>query len=126
MGFEITAFQHFDFRLLETILRVDKQAEPIFFDKNGLKNIGETTRMSQFADFLEVLWREGKDLFYKGEIAQKIAADYETNGGFLQLADFENYKVLLRKPLRFSYKDKTVLTNPFPAMGGANLALFLK
>ena len=82
--------------------------------------------MPQFADFLEILAIEGKDLFYKGEIAQKIAADYTANGGFLQLADFEEYEVISRKPLSFYYKNRTVLTNPLPATGGANLALFLK
>ncbi|MFT4759620.1 MAG: gamma-glutamyltranspeptidase/glutathione hydrolase [Paraglaciecola sp.] len=125
-GIVINDFQYFDFQLLESILKVDKQANSVFFDNGQLKNIGETMKMPQFADFLEVLAREGQDLFYKGEIAQKVAADYGQNGGFLQLSDFENYDVILRKPLTFSYKNKTILTNPLPSSGGAQLALFLK
>lgn len=125
-GVVINDFQYFDFQLLESILRVDKQSFPIFFENDVLKTPGKITKMPQFADFLEILAIEGKDLFYRGEIAQKIAADYTANGGFLQLADFEDYEVILRKPLSFSYKNKTVLTNPLPSTGGANLALFLK
>lgn len=125
-GVVINDFQYFDFQLLESILKVDKQADLIFFNNKQLKKVGETMKMPQFADFLDALWREGKNLFYKGEIAQRVAADYSQNGGFLQLSDFENYKVILRKPLTFFYKNKTILTNPLPSTGGAHLALFLK
>lgn len=125
-GVLVNDFQYLDFQLLEAILRLDPKADSIFFENEILKKPGQKMAMPQFADFLDYLWREGKDAFYKGEIAQKVAADYQNGGGYLTMDDFENYEVVWRKPLAFSFRDKTILTNPLPSTGGALMSIFMK
>jgi len=125
-GVVVNEFQRLDLELLRNILELDERAKEIFFAKGELVKVGETTHLPRLADFLDCLSREGRDLFYKGEIAQKIAADYQaSNGGYLTLADFENYEVIVRKPLTFNYKGNTILTNSLPSIGGSLIVLGL-
>lgn len=117
-GVTVVPFQQHDFALLEPILATEAQGRKLFFRNEKLVQTGDTMYMPAFADFLEVLASEGKDLFYRGEIAQSIAEDYRSKGGFLTLADFENYEVLRKKPQRFAYRDYDISTNAAPAYGG--------
>ena len=125
-GVRLNNFQHIDVVLLEPILGVSERGRTQFFDGQALKNVGDLIQMPLLADFLEFIAREGPNAFYKGEIAKKIVADQQANGGYLNMADFENYKVIRRKPLAFSYGDRQVLTNPSPSKGGNVLKAFLK
>lgn len=117
-GVQVVPFQHVDFQLLEPILAVEEKGRELFFKNGKLVEVGDETKMPALADFLDFLSKEGKNAFYKGEIAQKIVTDYESGGGFLNLEDFADYRVLIKKPLQFSYRDYSILTNPAPAYGG--------
>ncbi len=125
-GVLVNNFPHFDFNLLGPILNLSASGKNIFFQQGKITPVGEKIYLPQLADFMEALVKEGKALFYEGEIAQKIVKDYEQGGGFLTMADFENYEVLIKNPLRFSYKDKTIFTNPAPSIGGAIITLVMK
>ena len=125
-GAYIDNFQALDFQMLKAILEVDKTAQKIWYKDEKLLEEGTHLYMPNLADFIENLVREGQSLFYKGEIAQKIAAEYAQNGGQLTREDFENYRVNITSPLRFNYKNKTVLTTSAPSMGGALIALGMR
>ena len=117
-GVTVNRFQHYDFQLLRDINRRHPDGRRIYFPNNQPIAVGDRLRMPQLADFLDYLWREGPRAFYRGEVAQKIAADYRAGGGYLQLRDFEDYAVYWRFPLHFNYRGNTVYTNPDPATGG--------
>lgn len=122
-GVVVNDFQHFDFDLVSPILKLDKRGEEVFFPNGKVPDVGERVHLSQMADFLEVLAVEGRDFFYRGEVAKRIVQDYESGGGFLTMEDFANYKVIARKPLQFPYHGKMVYTNPEPSIGGTIIAL---
>jgi gamma-glutamyltranspeptidase/glutathione hydrolase len=82
--------------------------------------------MPQFADTVEYLAKHGPEEFYKGEIAKKIATDCEELGGYLTRDDFASYQVIERQPLRMSYRDYEICTNPPPSAGGSLAAFTLK
>ncbi len=123
-GVVINNFQHFDLQLLSPIIKASKQAEH-FYVKDKIVEKGDILKMSELADFLEYMGTEGKNAFYKGEVAKKMVQDHHENGGLLTQKDLDNYRVLVRKPLRFSYNDHTVLTNPLPSIGGSIMVLLL-
>lgn len=94
------------------------------FEKEGrVLQKGDLFKMPAMVDFLETLAVEGQDLFYRGEIAQAVVKDQKDNGGNLLFEDFEDYEVFLREPLKMNYRDKTILTNPLPSLGGVVLLL---
>jgi len=124
-GVAVNAFQFQDMVLLKEILQFTDHGKHLFYKNDQLAQIGDQIKMPGLADFLDHIAREGSDLFYKGEIAQKIVAE-QAAGGHLTMEDFEKYEVYIREPLKLKYRDKTILTNPLPSIGGSLVAHYLK
>ncbi len=125
-GIAINDFQALDLSLLEEIFRMHPRSLELFFREDGTrKQIGDVVQMPGLADFLDYMAREGQAAFYQGEIARKIVEDYQHGGGYLTMTDFKDYKVEIREPLAFPFRQKTVLTNPLPSIGGTLLCLML-
>ena len=59
------------------------------------------------------------------EVKKKIQLDMRKNGGLISSADLRNYKAKFRTPIRFNYKDLSIVTMPLPSSGGLILALML-
>ena len=124
-GVVIDAFQDHDFHLLKDILAVCKPS-PVFWNGDHLISTGETMYMPEFADCLDFIVREGQDEFYKGDIAKLILKMNDERGGHLTAEDLAAYTVPRRQPLRVPYKDRSLLTNPLPSLGGSLIALALQ
>ena len=122
-GVVVNDFQEYDFKLLEPILDLTNDIRQVFYPEGKLVKKGDTTRMSGFADFLDVLCHEGPKLFYEGEIAQQIQSDVGENGGFLSYEDMSNYQVVERAPIHFILNGFDIYTNPPPSAGGTVLRL---
>lgn len=58
------------------------------------------------------------DTFYKGDMAQQIAAFEAKSGGLITAADLRAYEVKERTPLIGEYRGLEVLTSPPPSSGG--------
>jgi gamma-glutamyltranspeptidase/glutathione hydrolase len=86
---------------------------------------GETLALPALADFLDGLAHEGADLFYRGEIAQAIAAINRKHGGAIGLSDLAQYEVVRRVPLTRRFRGCEILGNPAPSSGGSLLAFSL-
>lgn len=92
---------------------------------------GETIRTGhrlanpELADVLEVLAIEGEALFYRGEIAQRLAVMCAGGGGHLTRADVERYQAERRPPLIIPHEGTSIQLNPPPASGGAVVSLGL-
>lgn len=66
---------------------------------------------------LEKIAREGPDAFYKGEIAEIIADDFQRNEGFITREDLTNYRAVVNRPLRGMYRDCQVFSVQPPSSG---------
>jgi gamma-glutamyltranspeptidase/glutathione hydrolase len=99
-------------------------AKAIYTHDGRLYAIGEVLVQSDLAHTLERLAREGPDVFYKGEIADQIAADFATNGGFITKEDLEAYTVNVTEPIRGTYRGLRVVAAGPPA-GGLTLLQML-
>ena len=88
------------------------------FDKKILKQ-------SDLAYTLKIIAQDGRDGFYKGEIAKKIALDMQNNGGIISEKDLEQYQPVWRNPLISSYKDIKIVTMPPPSSGGIHVIQML-
>lgn len=99
-------------------------AKAIYTHDGKLFAIGERFVQPDYARTLERLARDGPDSFYKGEIAGRIAADFEANGGFVTKEDLAGYRVNVTEPLRGSYRGLDVSAAGPPA-GGLTLLQML-
>lgn len=121
-GVEITPYQSYTISILEPVLMYGKESRQTFGREGRLIAEGERLFRPQLADTLEAFVREGKSLFYEGEIAQRYAKDNEQNGGSVSLADLQAYQVIERAPVRLDYRSHHILTNSPPSAGGSMIA----
>ncbi|EDX87758.1 gamma-glutamyltransferase [Synechococcus sp. PCC 7335] len=129
-GVTVSDFQGYCYELLDSILMATPASREIYAPRGHRLLAGEQLQMTQFADTLEYLASLGdqaaRKAFYEGEIAQQIVKDAQAQGGYLTLADFRDYHVIERVPLKVNYRGVQMLTNPPPSAGGALIAFCLE
>ena len=129
-GVIVSDFQGYCYDLLDSILMATPASRQIYAPQGHRLIAGEQLQMTQFADTLEYLASLGdqaaRRAFYEGEIAQQIVKDCQEQGGYLTLADFRDYHVIERAPLKVNYRGVQMLTNPPPSAGGALIAFCLE
>lgn len=86
---------------------------------------GWRLRQPELAETLRTIAREGPEAFYRGEIAEAIAADLARRGGLLTREDLAGYEPKLRAPVRGRYRGYEVVSFPPPSSGGVALVEML-
>ncbi|MFK7945288.1 MAG: gamma-glutamyltransferase [Paracoccaceae bacterium] len=81
------------------------------------KKIGEQVANPDLARSLARIARDGADVFYNGEIADQIDADFQANGGLLRKEDLAAYATVRTKPLIGTYRGLGVTTSHPPGGG---------
>ncbi|MGH7765275.1 MAG: gamma-glutamyltransferase [Candidatus Dormibacteraceae bacterium] len=99
-------------------------AKAIYTHDGQLYAIGERMVQADYARTLERLAAEGPDVFYKGEIAEEIAADFIVHGGFITKEDLAAYTVNVTEPIRGTYRGQQIVAAGPPA-GGLTLLQML-
>ncbi len=87
---------------------------------------GDLFKQPDLAHTLELLAANGFDGFYKGEVAEKLVAGVNAEGGEWTAADLAAYKVREREPIRFEYNGWDIVTAPPSSSGGIALAQMLQ
>jgi gamma-glutamyltranspeptidase/glutathione hydrolase len=105
-------------------IQVTPAAKAIYTHDGSLYAIGEVMVQAELARTLERLASEGPDSFYRGEIAEAIAADFASNGGFITREDLESYRVNVTEPIRGTYRGLQLAAAGPPA-GGLTLLQML-
>ena len=99
-------------------LRFSATGRQIYFNEaGGFKRPGERVDNPDLARTLRRIAEHGSDIFYSGEIAEEIAADFQRNGGLLSYADLRDYRTVKSEPLWGSYRGYRVATNQPPGGG---------
>ena len=78
---------------------------------------GETLRNPDLAESLGKIAEGGRDVFYRGELAETIAAEMMNRGGFITKDDLAGYRAIERSPVRGSYRGYDLISTP-PPVGG--------
>lgn len=125
-GNPVEPFRAYVLQILAPILTATEAARELYAPAGQLLQAGDLLRMPAFADTLEELINSHIETFYQGAIAQQIAQDCASVGGYLTMEDLSGYRVIERSPLKIRYRNKTLLTNPPPSSGGTLIAFALK
>ncbi|CAB5097445.1 Gamma-glutamyltranspeptidase (EC @ Glutathione hydrolase (EC [Olavius algarvensis associated proteobacterium Delta 3] len=98
----------------------------IFFKKGGQPyDVGELFIQKDLAQTLKLIARKGRDAFYKGDIADKIVAVMQDNGGLITKEDLAKYSPALRKPIHGAYRGYDIYSMPPPSSGGVHIVQIL-
>lgn len=73
---------------------------------------GDVHRQPNLARTLKLLAAEGRDAFYRGEIARRIVECAQATGGYFTLEDFAAHRTEWVEPLRTDYRGHSVLELP--------------
>lgn len=76
---------------------------------------GEILRQPQLADTLEEVAAGGSEAFYRGPLADRIAAFMQANGGTLTKQDLAGYEPRWYEPIAARYRGYRVVASPPPA-----------
>ena len=87
---------------------------------------GDTIKNKQMARTLVKIMIDGRDAFYKGEIADSIANFIQRNGGIITKEDLAKYEAKWRDPITFTYDDLKIISMSPPSSGGICLAQIMK
>jgi Gamma-glutamyltranspeptidase len=103
---------------------VDNPAWAIDFAPNGtLVGIGDTLTRKRYADLLETIAEEGPDVFYNGHIANTTISALQAANGTMTLEDLSEYSIVIREPVKITYRDFTLTTCGAPAGGAVVLSV---
>ncbi len=84
---------------------------------------GEIFKNPMLANTLERIGREGRDVFYQGDIARTIAAFMEKHGGFLSYEDLATHQSEWVEPVSVNYRGYDVWELPPNGQGIAALQI---
>ena len=84
---------------------------------------GDLVVQKTLASTLKAIASQGKAGFYEGEVAQKIVADMQANGGILSLEDLKNYQALDSEVLQGSFQDLKVYALNLPSYGAITIQI---
>ncbi len=91
------------------------------FQRNGnFYKQYETFRQPELARTLERIAKNPDD-FYRGAMAQELAAAIQKGGGLLTTEDLAHYQVKEREPVRGTYRGYEIISAPPPSSGGTVL-----
>ena len=109
-----------------------------FYESKGFPNIndtyksqnggklpkeGEIYKNNYLANTYEKIAKQGRDIFYKGEIAKTIGKFIKKQGGFLSVKDFASHKSEWVEPVSINYRGYDVWELPPNGQGIAALQM---
>ena len=123
-GFVLSDFQAKNLNKYKKKFSKNKDAKEIFTRPNGFSE-GDILIQKNLANSLRKIAQNGKEEFYSGETAKKIANFFQTNGGFLSYEDLNQYKIRILEPVCGSYRLYKVCSMAPPSSGGIALIQIL-
>ena len=98
----------------------------VFFKPDGsLYELGEIWVQPDLAATLELIRDNGKDGFYAGENAMRLAQFMADIGGVITEEDLALYEAVEREPIRGNYRGYEIVSMPPPSSGGVVLVEML-
>src|SRR5258708_7629169 len=104
-------------------LRTDDAAAKTYLPGDRAPKVGEVFRNPELAWSLEKIAQQGREAFYKGEIATKILDSMKRHNGPMAAQDLGEYSREFVEPISTSYRDWTIYELPPNGQGLAALEM---
>jgi gamma-glutamyltranspeptidase / glutathione hydrolase len=96
----------------------DSASARLLLDKGKPLQRGDMFRNPELADLLETLaQRKSVESFYRGDIGERIAREFQKNGGLVTADDLAAYRAREVEPLVLDWRGYTIHTAPLTAGG---------
>ncbi|HTE39782.1 MAG TPA: gamma-glutamyltransferase, partial [Steroidobacteraceae bacterium] len=115
--------RHADLRSAVRGLSADADSARAFLINNEAPPLYHVLRNPDLAKALRLIQRKGREVFYKGEIANAIVAKVKANGGVMTHADMAEFQSEWVEPISTRYHGVDVFELPPPGQGFAALEM---
>lgn len=103
------------------ILKFDGLRKRFLKENDEPLEAGELYFNKEYANSLRLIAQKGRDVFYEGEIADKIIAHSNAHGGLLSKEDLKGMKSEILEPISVNYRDYRVFQTPPVSQGIVHL-----
>jgi len=121
-GFEVDRVYHRMAKFRLEVLQRYQSTRKIFLRDGEIPEQGSLIRQPDLAQTMRLIAKNGRDGFYHGKVADQLVASVKANGGVWSHQDLNQYQLIEREPVRFSYGDAKFTTATLPSSGGIVLA----
>ncbi|MBN2984906.1 gamma-glutamyltransferase [Cohnella algarum] len=116
-GFPVSPDQHENTVSRFAVLAAEPFTADIFLPGGSVPAAGAKWKQPQLAKSLKELATKGRDAFYKGDLAKRIAGSLKDRGGLLTLEDFERHAGNWVAPAKGSYRGHELYQLPPNSQG---------
>ena len=102
-------------------LKNDPESKKIYFVDNKPLPENHLMKRPDLANTISLISKNGKNGFYKGEVAKKFIDAMKSNKGLFEFQDLDSYQADIRMPIAGSYRKNMVFTAGPPSGGGITL-----
>lgn len=102
---------------------LNEPGRALYLPNGSAPPLGSLLKNPALAETLRRIGRGGKDGFYRGPVAEQLAAFVEAEGGYLRVGDFEAHTSTWVDPISIEYLGHTIHAMPPNTQGMAQLAL---
>ena len=121
-GFEVGDRVQSKIKLRKVQLENYPSAAEIFLDGGNIPEVGELLVQEDLANVLQAMAERGHDGFYSGPVAEALVKGVQDAGGIWTIEDFNQYEVVVRVPVTFTYRNMKITAAALPSSGGIVLA----
>jgi gamma-glutamyltranspeptidase/glutathione hydrolase len=97
----------------------------IFLPDGKPPKAGDVLKQADLAKTYRGIAEQGSAWFYRGPFAQATEQWMRANGGIMTAADFAKYHIVLRQPVRTTYRGREVVSFAPPSSGGVHVVQML-
>jgi len=97
----------------------------VFFPNGVPLPIGSRLVQPQLARTIRLITDSGSTVFYRGSIADSIAAEMQRSGGLITKEDLARYRPIWRRPIHSSYRGYSLISMPPSSSGGTTVTELL-
>ncbi len=122
-GFPVSEIIGRGWKAAEESLRQWPDSAKTYLPGGQAPAVGSIFKNPNLAGTYRLIAEQGRDAFYRGEIAQKIVAFSEQNGGYFNLKDFEEHTSDWVEPVSTNYRGYEIWELPPNGQGIAALQI---
>ncbi len=111
-GVPVAEYVHHFWQQAEGMLRESPEARRVYLRRAKVPALGSVVTQHDLARTFHLLAEGWREVFYRGEIAEKIVRFSEANGGVFSLRDFADHRSTWVEPIRTTYRGYEVVELP--------------
>lgn len=124
-GFSVTPYLNECIADAAADLSQDPEISKVFLPDGSPLPAGHRLVQSEYGETLKAIARDGPGILYGGALGRTVADHFQTVGGLLSMADFEDYATIERDVIRGTYRDHEIVGPPPPSSGGVHVVQML-